>query len=95
MFEINYKKKIEKLIIGKTMEVELLEKMTQNYEESSNFTEEKANFVKNMIADISKEIISCQVETEFTKEKYLQHKNKFKEILKNKEGEYYGKKEKK
>ena len=95
MFKTNYKKKMEKLIVSKTSEVELLEKLTLNYKENPLHSDEKAEFVMTMIAEMSKEIIACQAETEFTKDIYMKHKNKFKEIVKKKEGEYYGEKKEK
>ncbi len=94
MFRKNYKKKMEKLIASKISEINILEKLTLNYKENPYHSEEKFEFVQELLAEISKEIIACQAETEFTEEIYMKHKNRFKEIVQKKEGEYNEKKEK-
>lgn len=92
MFKTDYKKKIEKLISKKTTEMVLLKQITDKYTKEEKHSEEKIKFVNKMIEEIGEEILRCKTETEYTKEKYEAHKDKFNEIIKRKEIEYYGKK---
>lgn len=88
MFKKNYKKKLQKLIDKKISIIGTMERLTLNYRKNPMHSEEKADSVMRFIAEISKEIIACQTEREFTKETYEKHINNFHQIAEKEGGRF-------